>query len=381
MLKLIMKRPVWQFAVLFVVLVFGLLHTIDNVYPSPHSLCPFGGLATLYSLLETGEFIHRVHSSAVFLLLAVILTAVLAGRAFCGRLCPFGTVNEWLYRAGRKAGLKERPVIPERFHHKLKYLKYVVLILLLYYTWTAGKLVYRAWCPWSAFMTVFDPLEIIDDILMGGVILVILLALSVFVERFFCKYLCPLGAAIAIFNRFSLIKPERQDSCIQCGVCDRACPAKIKISQTRVVTDSECIHCYRCIEACPDQKSMSFNFAHLRPHVAALLVLIVFSATVAYSVAGGYWERGRLLHPSSGQAYAIEGVADSLHDIKASTSLAEISDKTGIPIDKIYDASRIPQELPPETTLREISDRVGYTRRDILLLLHEMLSQEVDDGY
>ncbi len=375
-MKRIMKRQVWQLVVLLTVMTFGLLHTIDHSYPSAHALCPFGGLATLYSLIERGEFIHRVHSSAVFLLLAVLVTAVFAGRAFCGRLCPFGTVNEWVHRAGRKLGIKQRFELPYRLHHTLRYAKYLVLVLVLYYTWTAGKLVYRAWCPWSAFMTIFDPAEIVEDIMMGGLILVILLLLSLFIERFFCRYLCPLGAALAVFNRFGVVKPERHERCVQCGLCERVCPTRIEIRKTYKVRDPECIHCYNCITRCPHKGSMSLNFSRLQPHVAGMLVVVLFAGTVAASVAAGYWERGRTLSSITGETRTIEEVHETLQDIRASDSLEDVSEKSAVSLEEILSVLGLPESTSPETTVRDVTEETGYSRRDLLIMIDELMREE-----
>ncbi len=374
MWKRVAQRPWWQLVVLLTVMTFGLLHTIDHAFPSAHALCPFGGLATLYSVIQTGEFIHRVHSSAVFLLLAVVITAVVAGRAFCGRLCPFGTVQEWVNRAGRKLGIRTSLELPERLHRIAKYAKYVVLALVLYYTWTAGKLVYRAWCPWSAFMTIFDPQEIVEDILMGGVILLVLLVMGLFIERFFCRYLCPFGAALSVFNRFSVIKPERQNSCVECMLCEKACPARIKICQTEKVTDGECIHCYNCIAACPHKGSMTLNFARLQPHVAGLLVVLLFGAVVAGSVAAGYWERGRTFPGAVDVGgRTVEEAHPSLREVRASHTLDQVAEQSGLTLAEIRDALKLPDDLDEKTTVREVSEQTGQSRRDLLLLLGELL--------
>ncbi len=413
MKKSISRRAICQAIILATILIFALLHAIDNAFLGPHALCPFAGLATLYSLATTGEFVHRIHSSAVFLLLAVLLTAILAGRAFCGWLCPFGTIAEWLHNAGRRLGKKKKIAVPDKLDFWLKHLKYIILIFVLYFTWTLGKLFYRAWCPWHAFMTIFDPAEIIEDVLAGFIILLIIFAISLFVERFFCRYLCPLGAAITLFNRFSLIKPLRKETCSSCLRCEKACPAGIKISKINKINDPECIRCYRCLEECSNKNNLIFNLKWLKPHVTGILVLLVFTGTAVYSAQAGYWERGRVFIKASGEGEALEegtleerrvgaawnedyseehrdGLAredrisqerragaakeeipEELDQIKAFTSLSEVSEITGIPLEVIYQIWNLSEGCSPETTLSDITEKTGITRIQLIILLHQ----------
>lgn len=399
------KRKILQALILAAVLIMALLHAVDNAFLGPHALCPFAGLGTLYSLATTGEFIHRIHSSAVFLLLAVLLTALLAGRAFCGWLCPFGTLNEWMSKAGKRLGIKKQITVPKKLDVKLRYLKYLLLVFVLYFTWTMGRLFYRAWCPWHAFMTVFDPAEIVEDVLIGFIILLILLGISLFIERFFCRYLCPMGAAITIFNRLSIIKPLRKETCSSCRKCDKACPAGIKVSQAKKINDPECIRCYRCFAECSEKNSLAFNIRGIKPLFAGILVLLVFTGTVTYSVQAGYWERGRVFIKDRGdgavrvetpegqddaawgqrifeerrEGTAWEEIPKELEYIKAFTTLAEVSETEKIPLDEILFIWNITGNYPPETTISNITEETGITRKGLIILLYHALKDEVGD--
>ena len=81
-------------------------------------------------------------------------------------------------------------------------------------------------------------------------VLIVILALAAVVQRPFCKYLCPLGAFYALFNRFSFYQMRLdQDKCVRCGQCERACPMGVEV--TKNINSPECIRCGRCREACP----------------------------------------------------------------------------------------------------------------------------------
>ncbi len=389
-------RLICQGVLLALVLVFAYLHTIDNIYPSSHALCPFGGLASLYSLVTTGTFVHRTHASSLFLLLAVVLTALLAGRVFCAWLCPLGTLGEWVHKLGRRIGIKRPFVPPAPVDRALRYTKYLILALLLYFTWSLGHLFYREACPWAAFMTIFEPEELVEDVLIGGGILLAVLGASVYIERFFCRYLCPMGAALAIFNRFSLIKPLRDVECRGCQACDRVCPSGVQVSRATRVHDGDCIRCYACLDTCPEKGSLTLNLKRLKPALAGFLAVLVFAGTVLVSAQAGYWEKGRTLSRVSGQGegvgqgtgtgmgqgidQSIEGsdipaaLLEELQSIRATTTLQEISDAFPIPLEELYSLLEIAENFPPESTVRDIGEAAGVTRGQLLRLLAEYLN-------
>ena len=88
----------------------------------------------------------------------------------------------------------------------------------------------------------------------GYIALALVVALSLFVERPFCKYACPYGAVLGIFNLFRIFGIKRNaPTCISCKACDRACPMNIQVSTAKVVRDHQCISCLECSSeaACP----------------------------------------------------------------------------------------------------------------------------------
>ncbi len=83
-------------------------------------------------------------------------------------------------------------------------------------------------------------------------VLVIVLIGSVFIHRFFCKYLCPLGAFYALFNKFSFYRLNvEKEKCTDCKKCEQVCPMNVEI--TRCINSTECIRCGKCKAACPTE--------------------------------------------------------------------------------------------------------------------------------
>jgi NosR/NirI family transcriptional regulator, nitrous oxide reductase regulator len=186
----------------------------------------------------------------------IIVTVFLWGRGvFCGWMCPFGSLTEVLYKLGRWAGLgRFQFQLPRAWHDRLKWVKYGAFWTLLaasffsmgvaekmaeiepFKTTFLVGLLNRAW-PYTLFA--------------GG-----LLGLSVFVERPFCKYLCPLGAALAMPSTFRWFGLKRKEACTKCAACAVGCGSQA-IDARGAIDRRECLACLDCMvmyyddAACP----------------------------------------------------------------------------------------------------------------------------------
>lgn len=215
--------------------------------PSPESYSPFGGFEGLYKFATTsGLFIAHTHWSNVILAAGVVLTALVAKSAFCGWICPFGAIQEWIGGAAMRLGLKRR-VPPARADRAGLYLKYVILIWATFGAGAVGTMVFRDVDPFHAL---FEPLT--AGFAGSTVVLLITLVTSTVMDRPWCKYACPLGALIGLMGRLSLVKVERDAaSCTSCGVCDKKCPMGVAVSTSHRIGSVECNNCLICTEVCP----------------------------------------------------------------------------------------------------------------------------------
>lgn len=230
-----------------------------NCYSCPGAVgsCPIGSLQSFLSGLK-----FRFPYYVVGLLL--FFGAVL-GRAVCGLLCPFGLLQELLYLI---PGVPKKNRFPG--DRPLRYLKYVVLVLLvivLPLCFALTPFFCKYLCPSG---TVAGLLLALRDKLvraqLGGIflwkasLLVLIVAACLFLWRPFCKYLCPLGAIYGLFNKFALYRMDLdKESCIHCGKCARACRMCVDPSQSP--NSPECVRCGDCVKACP-AKALKLGFKH-----------------------------------------------------------------------------------------------------------------------
>jgi polyferredoxin len=211
---------------------------------SLHSLCPFGGVVSIYQYAVIGTFVQKIHESSFILMVLGFLLAILVGPAFCGWVCPLGTIQEWVSKIGKKI-FKRRfnRFIPYRIDRYLRFLRYGVLAWVITMTAYSGKLIFADVDPYFALFNFWS-----SEVAIGGVIvLLVTLGLSLFVERPWCKYACPYGAVLGLFNFIRVFKIRRvENTCISCGACSRTCPMNIPVMDGKAVKNHQCISCMEC---------------------------------------------------------------------------------------------------------------------------------------
>ena len=243
-------RFVILLSLLLTVTVLGRLHSIIKLYPAIDAFCPFGGLESLFTYFKYDAFLKRIALSSLILFAAVILSTLVFRRSFCGNICPLGFLQELSAKLGRKL-LGKRFYLPSRLDKIMKFIKYIGLVIIIGGTWLTFSLIFRPMDPWAAFHHIGSE-ELFSGYLTGFIILLVSLAASFFLDRVFCKYLCPMGAFLAPVSKIGIFRIiNDKELCTSCGACDSVCPMNIAVSETENVKSAECINCMECIPECP----------------------------------------------------------------------------------------------------------------------------------
>ncbi|MBR3554338.1 MAG: 4Fe-4S binding protein [Oscillospiraceae bacterium] len=226
-----------------------------NCYSCPGALgsCPIGAMQSLFD----GR--RRKFAFSVVGYLAAL--GLLAGRFICGWLCLFGLIQELLYKI---------PVpklkIPGKADRVLRYLKYAVLLILVFalpFFWRNELGIGEPFfCKYLCPVGTLEggvPLVLLQKQLRGAVgflfrwkfaLMTLVLLSCLFIHRPFCKYLCPLGAFYALFQKVSMLRMALdKEKCVSCGKCEKACPMGVKV--TADPNSAECIRCGACVRTCP----------------------------------------------------------------------------------------------------------------------------------
>ena len=219
-------------------------------------LTVFNAVRDVIVALVAGTFTFSALSGSLVTLAAVLGVTVLWGRFFCGYLCTFGALQELLAFAGRKLLSGRRPV-PEKADKLLKYAKYGVLLSVVLLVWAMQLPVDSTLSPWGVFGALLSGnLSVMADAVptVGFGLLLAILIVSLFVERAFCRYLCPLGALFAPLSAGRLFRIRRlETACTGCQRCTRDCVMGVTVHETPFVRSGECIDCMRCTAVCHPQ--------------------------------------------------------------------------------------------------------------------------------
>lgn len=211
-----------------------------------HKFCPYAVVCFGSMAIRPG-FNRIIFPLTVLFGSFIAVSTIFSGRAFCGYLCPLGTMQKLLYSLNPE---KKSP-IKHSFHKKLQVIKYLVLALTFVAAIFAVQYVYMGLCP---VMYLANPQAIGVTGIIG---LVSIFGTGIFVERFWCRYLCPYAALMNIFQALGRVLhiPHFRitidpDKCGECFECSEKCPMGIQIEEPGPVEDLNCIHCKKCLEMC-----------------------------------------------------------------------------------------------------------------------------------
>jgi len=299
-------------------------HTADF-----EAYCPFGGIQALGSYLLNQALSCTMTTSQIVMGVLLFVAVLLFSKLFCAFICPVGTFSEWLGKIGDR--FRVRYTITGKADLILRILKYGLLFVTFYFTLQSNELFCKKFDPYYAAVTGFSS----DVVVWYAVVsLVVVVAGSVFVRLFWCKYLCPLAALSNIFKFagffiavvavwlislragavVSYVWPlailsvggflievsglksyflpavkitRNSNSCIHCGICARKCPQAIDVDKTDVVRHVDCNLCSDCVVACPVPDTLQINRRNSLKWLSPVATLVLVAAGIAL---GSVWE-------------------------------------------------------------------------------------------
>lgn len=380
-----------RFLILILILIYvttlGLLHQFMNnpTVASADAFCPFGAIESFFSLVTVQVMLKRIATSSFILLIAVLISALIFRRTFCGNICSLGTLQEIFSRIGKKF-FKKRLNIPAVIDKPLRFLKYIVLIgiilaqlIILYHSVKSGNtkeldIVIRPYDPWAAYQHLFSS-DLLKEFLIGLIILIITLIVSLIYDRIFCKYLCPMGGFLGIINRIGLFKVTRnKETCIDCMACDRACPVNIKVQSLEKVNSSECINCSECVNSCPVTDTLyveGLKKFRISPFVVTLVTLFIFAGVIGITTAGGQfdWFQKSLIEETE----KTGGVFDP-GLIKGRMTFEEVSITSGIPKEVFIKKYSITEE-EFKKPIKESAEKYGFDTENVREFTREYIEK------
>src|SRR5574340_515078 len=261
--------------------------------PGVEGWLPIASLMNLKVWLLTGE-LPVLHPAGMFLLIAFLAISWLLRKTFCSWLCPVGTLSEWLWRLGRSTfGRNWR--LPRWADILLRGLKYVLFGLFLYAVVGMPVAGIRAFLE-GQYGVVAD-VKMLNFFRFMGVTAAAtvgaLVILSVFVQNFWCRYLCPYGA---FFGLAALLSPTRirrnTETCIDCAKCAKACPALLPVDKLVAIRSAECTGCLECVAVCPAANTLALSLPKRRAVPAwavAAVIAVLFLGVCGYARWSGHW--------------------------------------------------------------------------------------------
>lgn len=204
-------------------------------------ICPTSYIGKLFSV----EFLSISFYIFLGLIIFISIITLFKGRVFCGWVCPHGALQEFVYKVKTKRF--------EKVEKYLKYIKYIVLAIVLTLSFIYSQ---------NYFCEVY-PFKVLYNFSGTGFILafaILILFLSIFIYRPFCRFICPFGAYLGLVSKLGeklgLNKNVITTNCIRCKKCTKECCANSisEIDGCYSIDKSECFDCGECEDNCPKNK-------------------------------------------------------------------------------------------------------------------------------
>jgi len=220
-------------------------------------------IVNIFGLISLDLPIFRYSLAWYLLATFTVVSTVLWGRLYCGRMCAFGALTQLMDAALPASWRREPPAWLER---RASFIKYGILAAaILYFVVTRDRFIYRYIEPFWMF-------GFHGSIVMWSLLAVLLVA-TVFVRNLYCRFLCPVGAALGVLSNLTVFQIKRWKECKTCKICEKAC--EWGAIQGPKIIKSECVRCDDCerlytdTKKCPHWLILLKDLKKAQPTVAA----------------------------------------------------------------------------------------------------------------
>lgn len=320
-------RKIYQLLVIVLIVLFS-LHLIDSINSNSEAYCPFGGIQAITTYSVNNVLACDMTTVQIMMGIIIVLSVVVIGKIFCSYICPLGFINELLIKLRNYCGIKAINIVEGSVNDIiLRSFKYILLFTIFYISTSSEELFCKKFDPYYALATGFNG-EL--NIWLSLAAVCVLIFGCFFVNMFWCRYICPLGAinnifrffltAIAIFiiylalsfiglkiswiilllilclagylnevfcrqsKVFPILKIRRDENrCPDgCSECSKRCPYNIPIHKTKVIEHVDCTLCGDCVNIC-DNKALGISRKKWVKWLVPVLIPILFFIGIVIS--------------------------------------------------------------------------------------------------
>ena len=330
----------------------------------------FAAVGNIVSCIYKGNISWESVKYSVWMLVATVPATVLVGRFFCGFFCSFGAVQDLLWFGSHRL----RALFPGKRNLKkadriFRFAKYAVLFYFIIFVWSGVTAVKTAglWQVFGQYVSFGHWPGLKPLLSVGGILLLVIFIGSLFVQRFFCRYFCPMGAIYSLISQASFLKIDKpRDGCGKCHLCTSKCTMGMDLTKKDRIAGGECISCQKCVSWCPKGN------AHFRSRYGVLIGVGVTCITIMVSqlfIAGNL---------------AREKMADSVK--KTAENNAEGNFQNGIYTGtgegyrgKVTVTVKVADGKITELVLDDYADDKSYMERAKNRIFQEMISRQNTD--
>lgn len=267
--------------------------------PGVEGFLPISAMMSVYYFFQSG-IIHPIHPAGFFIFIAIVGMSFVFRKSFCSWLCPIGFLSELVGDFGErieKKIFKRRIKMWRYLDYVLRSLKYILLAFFAFSVFSMSEiaLAYFLGGDYNIMADVkmyyfFANISRTSLIVIGT-----LFFLSIIYRSFWCRYLCPYGALLGLLGFLSPTRIKRNTtSCIDCGLCAKACPSFIKVDKVTTVQSDECTSCMSCVDACPVENTLELKLIGTEKKIdkrfVAVGVIIIFLAMTGLGMILGKWQ-------------------------------------------------------------------------------------------